>query len=466
MTRKCLLLSLLFLAEVLLVHFFVLQRFPNSGDEQAYLFQARLYARNQLYVEDSIYDRANPLERFIRADALDDVSGRRFPKYDPGWPLLLSVGSRLGAEWIVAPLLGAITVFLLLRYVGQRVGDQFIWPTWWLAVLCSFFVCSVANFGNHTAAMTCLFGAFVIFDGISGESGSVRTSWQLLAVGLLLACCSLIRYLDWIPLMAWIGFTLLRRRQIRGLAVVFLGFALLVWVHLVYNKIITGHALLPPAVHDARGNEQARIAIWWSSFEITAIRLFRVLYVFPPVFLLLFCLKRPLCSAKTKAFVSLFLLNVLIYLVYSWTPAGPGPRYYLPYFPFLFLAVIEAYRLHRGERSMRVGWRVALGSLLVCSLAYAAVQGLTIYRRLDLERSVARLADRKKVILVQTGTYKMDVADLIRNPIDLWSADTVYLDYQDGVGITELLNRFPDHHAYAYRYPGSLLPWPPPNPDR
>jgi hypothetical protein len=459
MTRKCLFLSLLFLAEVLLVHFFVLQRFPNSGDEQAYLFQARLYARNQLYVEDPIYDRANPLERFVRADALDDMAGRRFPKYDPGWPLLLSVGSRLGAEWLIAPLLGATTVFLLLCYIRKRIGEQFVWPAWSLVVLCSFFVCSVANFGNHTAAMSCLFAAFFLYDGIAREPDSPGRSWQFLCVGLLLAYCSLIRYLDWIPLMAWIAFELVRRRRIKALGCVLLGFALLVWVHLLYNKIMTGDALQPPAVHHALGTQDASLTLSWGSFENTAIRLFRVLFTFPPVLLLLLSLKRPFFSTNLRTFVLLFALNVSIYLLYALGPAGPGPRYYLPYFPFLFLAVIEVYRLHRTERIATIGWRVSLVCLLLCSGLYAGIQAVTVYRRLDLERNVGRLPEKKKVILLQTGTYKMGITDLIRNPLDLWTADTVYLDYGDGEGLEKLLARFPEHRVYSYRYPGSLTPW-------
>ena len=89
MKRKILFLSLLSFLQYLLVHFVLIQGFANSGDEQAYLFKARLFSRGQLYAEDPIYDRANPLNKYVKADALDDVGGRRFAKYDPGWAALL-----------------------------------------------------------------------------------------------------------------------------------------------------------------------------------------------------------------------------------------------------------------------------------------------------------------------------------------------------------------------------------------
>jgi hypothetical protein len=41
----------------------------------------------------------------------------------------------------------------------------------------------------------------------------------------------------------------------------------------------------------------------------------------------------------------------------------------------------------------------------------------------------------------------------------LWSADTLYFNYDDGVGIATLLKRFPGHTVYTYRYPGLLRPW-------
>ena len=158
--RRILFLSLLSLLQFVLVHFVLIQQFPNSGDEASYLFQAKLFSRNQLYTEDALYDQANPLNKYVQADAIVDVGGRRFSKYDPGWAALLSLGARLRVEWLVAPLLGALTVFLLLSHVSRRIGDEFVGTTWCLVTLCSFFFFSVANYGSHTATMAFLLAHF------------------------------------------------------------------------------------------------------------------------------------------------------------------------------------------------------------------------------------------------------------------------------------------------------------------
>jgi hypothetical protein len=459
MKRRILLLSLLSFLQYLLVHFFLIQGFPNSGDEQAYLFQARLFSRGQLWVEDPLYDQANPLNKYVQADALVDLEGRRFAKYDPGWAALLSLGTRLRAEWLVAPLLGALTVFLILRYVSRRIGDEFVGTTWCLVTLCSFFSFSVANYGSHTATMAFLFGAFLLYDDTLGDRQSEHSRWRLLGVGLLLGYCSLIRYLDWIPLMAWIAFDLLRQRKITGLLLVLLGFGLVASCHLIYNRLLTGNALLPPFAYAERANPGGRLGISWMGFETTATRLLRVLYALPPTGLLLLCVIRSCRSARLNTYLALFALTVAAYFFYPWGVAGPGPRYFFPYFPFLILAVVEMYRLIRDQRMGKIGWYLAMACLVVCSFVYGAGQTSDIYRRLDLERTVATIPQKKKIILLQSGTYKMEIPDLIRNPPNLWSADTLYFAYDADDRLKELLERFPEHSVFVYNYPSQLHPF-------
>src|ERR1700756_739188 len=87
-----LLLSAISLAEFGLTHFTLLQNFPNSGDEQSWIFGAKVFASGKLYVRNALYDQSNELNKFIRSDGLLDYHGRRFSKYAPGWPMLLAFG--------------------------------------------------------------------------------------------------------------------------------------------------------------------------------------------------------------------------------------------------------------------------------------------------------------------------------------------------------------------------------------
>jgi hypothetical protein len=456
MRRRIFFLSVLSLLQYVLVHFALIQQFPNSGDEASYLFQAKLFSQGKLSTEDPLYDQANPLNKYVQEDALVDLEGRRFSKYDPGWAALLSLGARLRAEWLVAPLLGALTVFLLLSHVSKRIGDEFVWATWCLVTFCSFFFLSVANYGSHTATMAFLLGAFFLYDNTFGDRQSNPSHWRLLSIGLILGYCSLIRYLDWIPLMGWIAFNLLRERRIKGLILVLAGFGLVASCHLIYNRLLTGNAFLPPFAYAERANSSGSLGLSWMGFPTTAIRLRRVLYAFPPTALLLLCLIRPCRSSRLKTYLTLFALTVFTYFFYPWGVAGPGPRYFFPYFPFLILAVIEVYRLTRAHRMGKIAWYFALSCLIVCSFVYGADQTSDIYKRRDLERTVASIPQKKRIILLQSGTYKMDIPDLIRNPPDLWSADTLFFAYDDDSRLKELLDRFPEHSVFVYQYPSEL----------
>lgn len=89
------------------------QYLPHSEDEVAYLFQAQVLAQNRLTVPTP------PLADAFWTPFVVDYRGARFGKYPPGWPLLLSLGVRLGVPWLVNPVLATVTL-ALMAYLGQK----------------------------------------------------------------------------------------------------------------------------------------------------------------------------------------------------------------------------------------------------------------------------------------------------------------------------------------------------------
>ena len=87
----------------------IFEHVPHSEDEVAYLFQAKVMARSRLTVPTP------PLKDAFWSPFVVDYQGRRFGKYHPGWPLLLSLGVRLNAPWLVNALLGTFTLALIAR---------------------------------------------------------------------------------------------------------------------------------------------------------------------------------------------------------------------------------------------------------------------------------------------------------------------------------------------------------------
>ncbi len=93
---------------------------PHSEDEVAYIFQAKVLAQNRLAVATPAHPEA------FWTPFVVDYNGLRFGKYAPGWPLLLSLGVRLQAAWLVNALLGTASLALIAwlgrSYYGPGAG--------------------------------------------------------------------------------------------------------------------------------------------------------------------------------------------------------------------------------------------------------------------------------------------------------------------------------------------------------
>ncbi len=468
--RKRLLLSSCSLLLALFVYFVPDQRFPNSADDWSYLFQARLFASGHVSSEDPLYDRAHPLQRYIGTNCVTDYDGRRFSKYPPGWPLLLAAGAFVHAEWTVAPLLGALLVFLVLLHVERRVGREWVTSAWVLLALCAFFVYTLQSFRSHTATMVCLFGAFLVYGGSpkptakAAESPKIGESALLFASGALVGFASLIRYVDWIPLAAWIAYDLLRRKRVAHLALFASAFVLVASGNLLYDAILSGHPLATPTALNSSVGPHDRLAISWHGFVVTGVRLGAVIYAFPPVLALLFVTRRYWRQSRFKVHAALFLMSVGLYFFYVAAIGGPGPRYLAAYFPFLVVAVVDGWRWLFAEDPQRARrlWRCALGAQVLASVVFAGIEIRRVYERTDLIRAVERLEPGPKVVLLRTAPRGETWADFTRNPAVLSSADVLYFGWGDASGLDALVERFPARRVFVYEYPGTLQPRPRP----
>ncbi len=96
----------------------VFERLPHLEDEVAYLFQAKTYAGGHLVI-----DSPDPRRAFWQPFVVDyGLTGKRFSKYSPGWPLVLALGVAGGQPWLVNALLSALTVALVYR-LGREIFD-------------------------------------------------------------------------------------------------------------------------------------------------------------------------------------------------------------------------------------------------------------------------------------------------------------------------------------------------------
>ncbi|PYJ73784.1 MAG: hypothetical protein DME75_00665, partial [Verrucomicrobia bacterium] len=227
-----------------------------------------------------------------------------------------------------------------------------------------------------------------------------------------------------------------RRKALADLVVFAIGFGVLASGNLLYNALLSGDPFrVPSALRPASGSINDRLMISWNGFVVTMVRLAKLLWAFPPAILLLIFWRRYQPSSKVKTCLALFSMGVAIYFFYPASVGGPGPRYFLAYFPFLVLAVVEFYRwiCHDSPPVGRRLWNFAIVSLIVCSVVFAVKEGYTMYWRRDLERTV-----------------------LTRNPPVLSSADSLYFSWCDQPERDALLKQFPGRNIFVYEYPGHL----------
>jgi|GEM_PF-1234437 len=122
----------------------VLDKIPHVTDSVAYLFQAKALAKGMFAIP------AGNMPEFYMPHFYYQSDGRMISLFQPGWPLILSLGVLLKAEFLVNPMLGAITLWpaykIFKRCFGQGLARLAI-----IIIMCSpFYLFMSASFMAHT----------------------------------------------------------------------------------------------------------------------------------------------------------------------------------------------------------------------------------------------------------------------------------------------------------------------------
>ncbi|HJU15692.1 MAG TPA: hypothetical protein VJ770_04415 [Stellaceae bacterium] len=439
----------------------VLRAFPNSGDEYAYLFEARTFLAGRLE------NPPPPLPALFAQYYILCLNGKWVAVYPPGWPLLLAavMGLQL-PPWFAAPLCGGVLLFVVLKLGQRRDGTLGGILAAALVAFSPFFLFNAGSyFDNLPAAAAGLLFCWAALEFLD------RPGWpNAISAGLALGMLGLIRSQD--VLLFGLPFAvefLLRagRRHYRlasGMILAGLPFlaALLLYNHAVFGSLLpqtnlSGHVRFGLFPVDEFGH------------HLTPLN--ELLYVAGRMVLLTNWASLLLLLGYVAAFGFvaywrrlnfidfIFPAYVLGFmLVPFWGGNQYGPRYYFEGFPLLVLTVVSALvPLLRDPRFLR--WRSLAALLLVahgaaCLAAMAVIAPFlrtVVDQRMDIYDQAQAKHLHNAVVVVRSPTGEiapMAPLDLTRNGTAADGNVLYVLNIPDQV---EKLHRLlPERRFYAY----------------
>jgi hypothetical protein len=407
----------------------VLQDFPNSGDEYAYLYQAATFAQGRLWNAASAAPEFFTLSYIIQGD------GREYSSFPLGWPLLLALAMRLHfPAWMVNPVLGTVSlVFVALlgaRLHNARVGMLAAG----IVAVSGFFLFNAASYFSHVFCSTLLLAA--AYAAVHDER---PRAWAPVMVGFLLGWAVLARYFTAVVCGIPVALLLFRASGswtaradstasiARTIALVALGGLPWVVVLGAYNLAVNGSpwelTTLPSTV-----------GLWFRpkfamrGADILSTQMLRFVLWTPPLLLFTYIFYLATADKRVRRGLIDWMPVLMAAGLYCYTERGGnqyGPRFYYETFPFLAIftaaCVFKEPRLDQKSIGDRRAFALLAASVLAMPLSLAAhvfIEHRVIAERRDPYQiaAAAGLADALVLIGGRVGTTRsMGTLDFTRN---------------------------------------------------
>ncbi len=434
----------------------ILQNFPNSADEHAYLFQAQLFAEGRCSAA------AHPQQEFLSPFFILTHNNRVFSIFPPGWPLVLSLGVRMGVPDFVNPCLAALTVPIVFMLGLVLFGRWQAWLSVFLTVPSPFFLFNAASYFSHPA---CLLG--ISLTALCLVLWERHERWWLAAgAGFAYAAAFSIRELTAVLVLSFPIAWIIWRSRFRWRFVLFfiVGTMPMAWWYLWYNATLTGHwfqlvRFLAPGERLGFGMREIRVFDYVEIQNYAPLDACRnlignlerlVLWTVPGLPLLaVWGAWRNRANGWAMVFSVSAVLLLLGYCLYPSDGGNQyGPRFY--YECLIFLGLLASAGISVAN------WRKWLWGAIAIVLLNSALIGwhaTSHHRQIYQRRTLYRLVDRRKlehaVVFVVSPSGDMTQGDLIRNLPDPHEADVIYA-WNLGQRNRELLKTMPDRTFFLF----------------
>jgi 4-amino-4-deoxy-L-arabinose transferase-like glycosyltransferase len=449
---------------------------PHLEDEQANVFQAKVFASGHVTVD---VPRVQPGAFFI--PFIVQLNGRQFGKYPPGYPLALALGELIGQPWLInsiAAALGVLGAYLL----GRDLFDE---HTGLLAaalgVTSPMFVMLSGTLLAHSTTLAALVFFAWAFVRARRSAEPQRYRFAVLA-GVSIGWATITRPFTAIviggPFVLIVLFDLIRSRR-RLLSIYFcmaIAFAAIFSILPIFNLIATGSPTtntytlwwpqdmigFGPQFGMATGGHTWQMALVDLNLDFPDFS--QTLFGWPIVFGLPLAwlpialgLIWPKFDKRDWGLVFLALLLVAAHMAY-WARSGGGvygPRYYSEGLPFLWIVAARGLLKFGATVWPRRLIKVALPVLILWGIVFATyprmIDGFNLFNITRRDASLIATANIHHALVFVRSRYWTDYANLAwLNHPNLSDGDIIFAQDSGSMANQYLMQAYPDRTVYYY----------------
>jgi hypothetical protein len=441
----------------LLAAWFVLDRFPNSGDEFSYLFQAETLARFRLWEQPPVLGTdLIPYHTWI-------FGSKWVGQYPPGWPIVLALGLLVGLPtWMMNAVVGGSSI-VAITALCKRLGDR---STTVIAValytLTPFYVMNAASYFSHVFSSLLI----LILCLCLPPDGKESRAQNLIAAGAIIGLLAMTRYFSGLPLLPALLFWLVTQRPAtwpRVIGWMAVGCIPFLFLLMIYQDAITGSPFRSTyfVINTPELFPSLEPSIIKVGTRLILAHMAELVLWASPILVIVYagCLLLKFKERKLAYYDLIFPSFVLAYTIYAAQGANRyGPRYYFDAFPLLIVTIVSAIPSVKAKLDGPIGRAILPIASIACLLYLLGTWPLVlsgfrreVWSREEPFRLVAQGMLRNAVVILDAPSGPgLDRSDLVRNPP---SMDAAVLYARSSTDIGALRNFFPERSIWRYSRP-------------